>query len=210
MAPKMLTCVLVDDEITTLDLLTTYVNQIPYLLLSATFDKPIEALAYLLKNPTDLLITDISMPRLSGIELYESIYHEGLIQVIFISGFADKIVAALEHSVTDYLHKPVSFLRFEKAMQKAIFFASSTQRNYNDIAIEILEEALKCYADLTESEKKVLGLIAQGNSTFMITQLLNNSRKTIDTHRHTIRKKLKLNPENSLSQIANFIMERIK
>lgn len=210
MTPKTLTCVLVDDEQSNLDILVTYVNQIPYLMLKATFSNPIEALAYLLKTPTDLLITDISMPRLTGIELYESIYHEGLTQVIFISGFADKIVAALEHSVTDYLHKPVLFLRFEKAMQKALFFASNTQKNYSDIAIEILEEALKCYADLTESEKKVLGLIAQGNSTFMITQILNNSRKTIDTHRYNIRRKLKLNPENSLTQVAEFIMERIK
>ena len=178
--------------------------------LKATFDKPIEALAYLLKNPTDLLITDISMPRLSGIDLYENIYKNGATQVIFISGFADKIVEALEYCVTDYLHKPVSIIRFEQSMQKAFFFANGTQKNYDDTTIEILEEAWKYYANLTESEKKVLMLIADGKSTFMITQLLNNSRKTIDTHRYNIRKKLKLNTEISLTQVSKFIVERIK
>lgn len=58
--------------------------------------------------------------------------------------------------------------------------------------------------------KKILTLIADGKSTFMITQLLNNSRKTIDTHRYNIRKKLKLNTEISLTQVSKFIVEKIK
>jgi DNA-binding NarL/FixJ family response regulator len=210
MTPKILTCVLVDDEQTNLDVLVTYVNQIPYLVLKATFVKPLEALAYLLKTPTDLLITDISMPRLSGIDLYESIYNEGLTQVIFISGHPDKMMEAMQHCVTDYLPKPVSIIRFEKATQKALFFASSPQKRYDDIPDEVLELASENYDDLSESEKRVLALIAKGNSTFMITQILNNSSKTIDSHRYNIRRKLKLNPENSLTQVAKFIMERIK
>lgn len=79
MTPKILTCVLVDDEQSNLDVLITYVNQIPSLVLKATFNKPLEALAYLLKTPTDLLITDISMPRLSGIDLYNDIFNEGFV-----------------------------------------------------------------------------------------------------------------------------------
>jgi DNA-binding NarL/FixJ family response regulator len=210
MTPKTLTCVIVDDETANLELLSSYVKQISHLELKATFNKSIDALAYLLKNPTDLLITDIDMPRLSGIELYESVYNNGTTQVIFISGNAHKIFEAISYCVTDYLPKPVSIFRFEQSMQKVLFFANNTHKNYDDIPTEILERAFKCYNDLTETEKKILALITKGNSTFAITQLLNNSRKTIDTHRHTIRKKLKLNPENSLTQIARFVMERIK
>lgn len=210
MTPKTLTCVLVDDETANLDILSNYINQIPYLELKATFEKPIEALKYLLKTPTDLLITDVSMPQMSGIELYESIYNEGSIQIIFISGHPDKMMEAMQYCVTDYLSKPVSIIRFEKATQKALFFASSPQKSYDDIPSEVLELALKNYEDLSDAEKKVLVLIAKGNSTFAITQVLNNSSKTIDSHRYNIRKKLKLNPENSLIQVAKFIMERIK
>lgn len=79
MTPKTLICVLVDDEQSNLDVFVTYVNQIPYLVLKATFVKPLEALAYLLKTPTDLLITDIGMPRLSGINLYNDIFNEGFV-----------------------------------------------------------------------------------------------------------------------------------
>ena len=77
MIPKIITCVLVDDEQSNLDVLVTYVNQIPYLVLKATYVKPLEALAYLFKTPIDLLITDINMPRLSGIDLYNDIFNEG-------------------------------------------------------------------------------------------------------------------------------------
>ena len=210
MTPKILSCVLVDDEQSNLELLITYVNQIPYLVLKATFDKPIEALAYLLKTPTDLLITDINMPYLSGIDLYKSVYGNGTTQVIFISDCAGEIFEAIGYCVTDYLSKPVSMARFEQSMKKALFFANGTHKNYDDISMEILERALESYYSLTETEKKILALISQGNSTFMITQLLHNSRKTIDAHRHTIRRKLKLNPEISLTQVSKFIVETTK
>ncbi len=210
MTPQKLTCVLVDDEQSNLDILSHYVKQSSYLELKATFTNPIEALAYLLKTPTDLLISDVNMPQLSGIELYLNVYNKGITQVIFISGHADKMMEALEYCVTDYLPKPVSITRFDKAIQKAFFFASSPQKSYDDISIEILDLALECYNDLSDSEKKVLSLIAERNSTFMITQILNNSIKTIDTHRYNIRKKLKLKPENSLTQVAIFVMERVK
>jgi DNA-binding NarL/FixJ family response regulator len=210
MTPQKLTCVLVDDEQSNLDILTYFVKQIPHLELKATFDKPIEALTYLLKTPTDLLITDINMPQLSGIELCEKIYIEGSTQVIFISGYADKMMEALQHCVTDYLAKPVSLIRFEKAVQKALFFASIHQKNYDNIPLETLELALNNYGNLSDSEIKVLSLIAEGNSTFTITQVLNNSVKTIDSHRYNIRKKLRLNPDNSLRQVAMYIMERVK
>lgn len=87
MEPKTLTCVLVDDENANIETLACYIEQIPNLILTATFEKPTEALAYLLRNPTDLLITDINMPKLSGIDLYECLRKERNTQVIFVSGF---------------------------------------------------------------------------------------------------------------------------
>lgn len=210
MTPKTLSCVLVDDEQSNLDVLINYVNQIPYLVLNATFNKPLEALAYLLKTPTDLLITDISMPRLSGIDLYEGICNSVSTQVIFVSGYAERIFEALEHCVTDYLHKPVSLVRFEKATQKAFFFANLNKKSFEELPTEILEIALNNYAKLSETEKNILKLIAEGNSTQKIANLVFVSMRTIESHRHTIRKKLKLFPDNSLTQVAKFITESAK
>lgn len=210
MPPKTLTCVLVDDEITNLDLLTTYVNQIPYLVLKATFDKPMEALPYLLKTPTDLLITDISMPRLSGFGLYEGICNSVSTQVIFVSGYTDKIIEALAHCVTDYLHKPVSLVRFEKATQKAFFYANLSKQNIEDLPTENLEIALKSYFTLSETEKKILQLIAEGNTIKEIGALSFISPRTVESHRLSIRKKLKLSSKNRLLDTAKYLVEAIK
>jgi DNA-binding NarL/FixJ family response regulator len=210
MPPKTLTCVLVDDEITNLDLLATYVNQIPYLVLKATFDKPMEALTYLLKTPTDLLITDISMPRLSGIGLYEGICNSVSTQVIFVSGYTDKIIEALAHCVTDYLHKPVSLVRFEKATQKAFFYANLSKQNIEDLPTENLEIALKSYFTLSETEKKILQLIAEGNTIKEIGALAFISLRTVESHRLSIRKKLQLSHKYRLVDIAKYLKEIIK
>ena len=210
MTSKILSCVLVDDDKANLEILTTYVNQIPYLVLKATFDKPLEALAYLLKTPTDLLITDINMPRLSGIDLYEGICNSVSTQVIFISGYAGKIVEALEHCVTDYLWKPVSLTRFEKATQKAFFFATGHPKSYDDIPFEISEVALKNYSTLSEAEKRVLKLISEGNSTQEIAELVFTSERTVESHRLSIRRKLQLPSKYRLVDIAKKLVERTK
>lgn len=210
MTPKTLTCVLVDDERVNLELLITYVNQIPYLVLKATFDKPMEALTYLVKTPTDLLITDISMPRLSGIDLYEGICNTVSTQVIFVSGYTERIIEALEHCVTDYLHKPVSFIRFEKATQKAFFFSNLSKKSYDDIPIDIFETALKNYLTLSETEKKILILIAKGNSTQEIAELVFTSQRTVESHRLSIRKKIELPSKYRLVDIAKYLVEGIK
>lgn len=210
MTPKTLTCVLVDDEQSNLDILVTYVNQIPYLVLKATFDKPLEALAYLLKTPTDLLITDVSMPRLSGIDLCESLRSHGHTQVIFISGYADKIVEALRFSVTDYLHKPVSTERFEQATQKAFILANLEKQNFEDLPTEILEIVSKNYSTLSEAEKRVLALIAEGNTINEIATKVFTSPRTVESHRLSIRKKLQLSHKYRLVDVAKYLRETAK
>ena len=70
-----------------------------------------EALDYLRENNVDLIITDIRMPRLSGLELLETIRNENISDayVIVLSGYNDfkYVRAALRHSCMDYILKPV-------------------------------------------------------------------------------------------------------
>ncbi len=210
MTPKTLTCVLVDDEQSNLDVLVHHANQIPYLVLKATFVKPFEALAYLLKTPTDLLITDISMPRLSGIDLYESLRSHGHTQVIFVSGHVERIIEALQFSVVDYLRKPVSTERFEQATQKAFILKMGNQKTYSDIPYEILEVALVNYSTLSEAEKKIMKLISEGNTINEISDLIFISPRTVESHRHTIRKKLQLPHKYRLVDVAKYLLDESK
>jgi DNA-binding NarL/FixJ family response regulator len=210
MTPKILTCVLVDDEQSNLDILITYVNQIPYLVLKATFVKPIEALTFLLKNPTDLLITDINMPQLSGIDLYLAIRTETDTQVIFISGYSEKILEAMKHTATDYIQKPVSLWRFEYSIQKALATANYQRKDYENIPSEFLEIALRNAHLLSKQERVIMTLILRGHSSTQISEMLFVLPKTIENHRTHIRKKLGILPEHSLTDVSQYLDEKRK
>ena len=138
MQNQTLTCIIVDDEIGNTVILSDYVSQIPYLNLKKIFQKPTEALVYLLKNPTDLLITDVNMPQLRGIELYKGIILHTHTQVIFITGEVNALMEAIQFPAVDYLLKPISFQRFEYATKKALGLAQVEIKIYEKISPEIL------------------------------------------------------------------------
>lgn len=209
MQTQKLTCIIVDDEIESTEVLADYVSQISYLNLKKVFQNSTEALAYLLKTPTDLLITDITMPQLSGIQLYECLVTQVQMKVIFVSGYEKEMYKALQYSAVDFLQKPVTEKRFQEATQKALKLAHLNQQIYESIPQEVLEEALKNYGMLSVAEKKVLCLIADKKTTKQIADELFISLKTAEAHRFNIRKKLGLLTENSLTEIAIFLRERI-
>jgi FixJ family two-component response regulator len=167
-------------------------------------------LAYLLKTPTDLLITDIDMPGLTGTQLYECIVTQVQTKVIFVSGYEKEMYKALQYSAVDYLQKPVTEKRFQEAALKALKLAQVDGQLYEAIPQEVLEEALKNYDDLSPSERKVLGLIATDKTSQTIADELFLSKKTIQSHRFNIRKKLRLFLDNNLAIVAKFLQEKIK
>jgi len=83
----------------------------------------IEAKQLLNANDTDILITDIRMPEVSGIDLLEHIHQQKLkTKVIFLSGYSqfDYAQKAIRLGVLDYLLKPVDKEDMEKAIEQVI------------------------------------------------------------------------------------------
>ena len=66
------TCIIIEDEPLALEKTKDFVNKVPFLSLSATFDNALSGLTYLNNNKVDVLFLDINMDELSGIELLES------------------------------------------------------------------------------------------------------------------------------------------
>jgi DNA-binding NarL/FixJ family response regulator len=174
------------------------------------FQNPTEALAYLLKNPTDLLITEIAMPQLSGIDLYSVIRTETNIQAIFVSANSEEILKAMKYNAIDYIQKPITLWRFEYAIQKALAAANYERKNYEDIPFEYLETSLKNAPLLSKKERAIMTLILKGNSSTKISEILFVSPKTIENHRTHIRKKLGILPNHCLMDLAQFLDEKKK
>lgn len=112
-----LKCLVLDDEPLGREIIEEYVNKTPFLELSASFGKPLEALSYLQENKIDILLTDIEMPQLNGLQFIESLKSKPLI--IFITAYRDYAIEGFESGVVDYLVKPVAYNRFIKAIIRA-------------------------------------------------------------------------------------------
>lgn len=110
-------CLIVDDEPLGREILETFVKKIPSLDLIAVCEDAFEALDILENHSVDLLLSDIQMPEINGLEFVRSLPSPPVI--IFITAYDHFAVNSFELGVADYLLKPVSFDRFLKAVNKA-------------------------------------------------------------------------------------------
>ncbi|MCE7044278.1 LytTR family DNA-binding domain-containing protein [Dyadobacter sp. CY312] len=110
-------CIAIDDEPLALELLKTYISGYPELNLLQTFDDAFEGADYLKNNAIDLLFIDINMPDISGIELVTALDKKPLI--IFTTAYKKFAHQGFELEAIDYLLKPITPERFQKAVSRA-------------------------------------------------------------------------------------------
>ena len=133
----LLNCVIADDEKLARDLLVNYLARLTYCRLVGVFNDGGPLLEYLNGNNIDVLLLDIEMPQLGGMEVVRSLKRTPAI--ILTTAYSQYAVEAFELSVTDYLRKPFSFDRFIKAMDKArqmIVKASESESKFIDISVD--------------------------------------------------------------------------
>lgn len=108
-----------------------------------------EALSYLANNSIDLLVLDINMPALSGIELLKVLNKKP--QVIIISAYQEYAIEGFELDVADYLLKPVSASRLSQALDKVRrrldITPLSNSNNPNYIVLKVDREKRKFVLD---------------------------------------------------------------
>jgi DNA-binding LytR/AlgR family response regulator len=115
---KALQVLIADDEPIAGDILRAYVERMPMLQLAGVCRNAFEAQQALAAKPVDLLLLDINMPHLSGIDLLRSLRNPPM--TIFTTAYAEFAVQSYELNAVDYLLKPIAFDRFFMAVSKAI------------------------------------------------------------------------------------------
>ena len=108
---------IVDDEFHARKLLADYVSKIPFLHLIKTCANVFEAIEAMQKDCIDLLILDIQMPDMTGMEFARSLNKRPII--IFSTAYSEYAIEGFELDVADYLLKPIEFPRFLQAAYKA-------------------------------------------------------------------------------------------
>jgi len=128
-------CVAIDDEPLALVIIEKMIHKFPMLTLAGSFDDAVFGAEFIRQHPIDLLLIDINMPDISGLELVKSLEYKPMI--IFITAHKNFAIDSYELDALDYLVKPVQRERFDKAINKAIEFY-----NYKYIKNKIDDEVI--------------------------------------------------------------------
>ena len=109
---------IVDDEFLAHKLLQDYVSKIPELQLAGTAQNAFEAFSFCKEHHVDIVLLDIHMPDLNGIELARTL--KSVPSIIFTTAYSEYALESYEVSAVDYLLKPIALPRFMQAIEKAI------------------------------------------------------------------------------------------
>lgn len=109
-------CIVVDDEALGRDILTGYIKDLPNWSVAHEFSDCLPIQRYLDQHPIDLILLDINMPKISGIQFLAGLKNAPA--TIFTTAYAEHAVTAFELEAFDYLVKPISFDRFHRSLMR--------------------------------------------------------------------------------------------
>ncbi len=112
----MYRCIIIDDEPLALNVLADYVQQTDGLQLVDITTNPVVGLQRVLNGEADLVLLDIEMPGVSGIEFMKQAGDN--CKIILTTAYPGYAIDGFENNAVDYLLKPISFERFTRAIKK--------------------------------------------------------------------------------------------
>jgi NarL family two-component system response regulator LiaR len=152
-----------------------------------------EALAFCATHAVDVVLMDMVMPEMDGVEATREILALGKpIHVIVLTSFLeqDMVEQALKAGATSYLLKNVTAAELAKAIQAAHAGRSILAPEATQALVEATRSKPGLGSDLTERERQVLALLAKGQSNSEIAADLSISMATVKYHLSNIFSKL--------------------
>lgn len=160
----------------------------------------------------DVVVLDLMMPKLSGLEATRAIHAEfPQIGILILTGYESeqKLYQAIEAGARGYVLKSTEIDELSKALhaiaQGEKFFSSTLQELMVSGYLRRAQKASKkqeTVVALTDREREILKLVAEGFTNQMIAEQLFISPRTVDTHRTNLMKKLDLHDVVALVRYA--------
>ena len=110
----MIRCYILDDEQPAIDVIKTYISKIPELLLVGTNTNPLNAIEFISKNNIELVFVDIQMDEMNGLEVIKTLGDK--YKYVLCTAYSEFAINGYELDAVDYLLKPITFERFERAL----------------------------------------------------------------------------------------------
>lgn len=114
----MITCMILDDEQHSVELIQFYASKMPTLQITASFNDPLHAVEAMKTQNFDIVFVDQHMPHMTGTHFIQQ--HPGRAKFILTTAYTDVDITGLENEIAGYLVKPFPFAKFEAAVEKAI------------------------------------------------------------------------------------------
>lgn len=147
------------------------------------------------------ILLDVRMPNMSGLELQNKLKELGCdLPIIFISGHGDidMAVSTLKQGAVDFLQKPVDDQRLLTAIENAVSNNLTQRRNNAEVA-----DFRSRLEQLTQREREVIRMVAQGYSNKEVAAEFGISEKTVQVHRGSAYRKLDL---HNAAEIARLLL----
>ena len=129
-----MTALIIDDEPLARLIVKEYLTAYPQIELLQECSDGFEGLKAIQQHKPDLIFLDIQMPKITGFEMLE--LAENPPAVIFTTAFDEYAIHAFEAHAVDYLLKPFSKERFDKAIQKMLGEKQKSAPNNTDVLLE--------------------------------------------------------------------------
>ncbi|WP_417941092.1 LytR/AlgR family response regulator transcription factor [Flavobacterium sp. RS13.1] len=179
-----LKCIAVDDEPLALKLVQTFIEQTPFLELTASCDNAVEAMTLIKEKQPDLVFLDINMPNLTGMELARLLQEQPtqVPKIVFTTAYNHYAIEGYKVNAVDYLLKPFSYEEFLRAANKVLQITTETSTQFQSVTaddefiflkveyqwvrislkdilyIESLKDYVKVHLD--DSQKAIMSLIS--------------------------------------------------
>ncbi|EJL6390868.1 response regulator [Vibrio vulnificus] len=206
---KPIRVVIVDDHQVVLDGFMARLEMESEIDVVGTASNGLEALDVVKQHKPDVVLMDISMPILNGIEATRMIkaeWPEAKILMLTMHDNREYIMKVMQEGAVGYMLKEISAEKMVQAIktvnQGSTYFCESVTQT---LFTQEIVPAAQRPNPLSRREEAVLRLVAQGHSSKKIATLLEISYRTVETHRHNIKHKLDL---NSTAELAKYALEQ--
>lgn len=197
----------VEDQTILRDLICRLLASYPGIEIVGAIGDGQQAVAAILETRPDIVVLDIMLPHLNGIEVLRQLRaSESHPRILVFSAFPSKSMVrkVLEAGIDGFVEKDANLSELETAIEKIVAGQTYFGLKIVDIMRELMVNPHQSDAleELTARERQILQLIAESNTSKEIAVKLDISVKTADTHRANLMKKLDVHDVAGLTRAA--------
>lgn len=200
--------VLIDDNKEDLELLKNELRYISFIDVIGCFINPVEAIQFVHLNKTDLIISDIEMPAINGINAIKLLPHPPL--VIFISSHPKYALESFEVQPIHYLIKPIAKENLLKAVYRAQYAIDKNSIAKDDFIFVYHDKNYEkiMYADIQyiKAEQNYVKIVSPNKSYLVLSNLSQFIKQLPEIHFKRVHKSYAVNLNNVLKYNSNEIL----